>query len=182
MEKYDSLFAFGQRVKHQRESIGMSQQELAQLVGYKSRSSINKIELGKNDVVQSTIQKLADALQTTPAYLMGWEDLVAREAEEARSGRRTAREEMFRTHGTEHSISSLQLINDKVALLYYKAMDRYSASSLLTMIEAVDDLERDDVENISQVVQAYLRADAPIKKIVDTALQPYFPNDNDIGE
>lgn len=36
----------GQRVKIRREELGMSQEELATKVGYKSKSSINKIELG----------------------------------------------------------------------------------------------------------------------------------------
>lgn len=63
---------FGQRVKKYREEIGMSQDELAQIIGYKSRSSINKIELDKNEVTQTIICKLAKALKTTPGHLMGW--------------------------------------------------------------------------------------------------------------
>lgn len=74
MDKLDRLKAIGLRIKTRRESLGMSQESLAEKVGYKSRSSINKIELGKNDIVQSTIVKLADALETTPAYLMGWNE------------------------------------------------------------------------------------------------------------
>ncbi|MBR1566748.1 MAG: helix-turn-helix transcriptional regulator [Oscillospiraceae bacterium] len=73
MEKNEVLTAFGSRVRARREELGMSQQELATRLGYKSRSSINKIELGKNDVAQSTIKHLADALNTSPAYLMGWD-------------------------------------------------------------------------------------------------------------
>lgn len=65
---------FGQRVKKYREDIGMSQDELAQIIGYKSRSSINKIELDKNEATQTIICKLAKALKTTPGHLMGWAD------------------------------------------------------------------------------------------------------------
>lgn len=65
---------FGQRVKKYRESLGLSQDELAQSIGYKSRSSINKIELDKNEVTQTVIVKLAEALKTTPCCLMGWSD------------------------------------------------------------------------------------------------------------
>jgi len=71
MEKRDQLLLFGQRVKSRRTEVGLSQQELADRVGYKSRSSINKIELGKADILQSNIKKIADALYTTPAQLMG---------------------------------------------------------------------------------------------------------------
>lgn len=74
MDKEFVIYGIGQRIKCRRETIGMSQQELADRVGYKSRSSINKIEMGKNDIVQSTIRKIADALDCTPAYLMGWDE------------------------------------------------------------------------------------------------------------
>lgn len=52
----------------------MSQEELARKLGYKDRSTIAKIEAGVNDLTQSKISAVADALQTTTAYLMGWED------------------------------------------------------------------------------------------------------------
>lgn len=66
--------SIGQRIKQQREAIGMSQEELAQKLGYRSRSTINKIESGINDITQSKVIEFAQALGTTPAYLMGWED------------------------------------------------------------------------------------------------------------
>lgn len=62
------------RIKARREELGMSQEELAKKMGYKSRSSINKIELGHSDIPQSKIVKFANALDTTPEYLMGIED------------------------------------------------------------------------------------------------------------
>ena len=62
------------RIKSRREELGMSQQDLADKLGYKSRSAINKIESGLRDINQSKISDFADALETTPAYLMGWED------------------------------------------------------------------------------------------------------------
>lgn len=62
------------RIKIRREELGMSQEELAHKLGYKSRSTINKIEMGKNDITQSKIKAFAEALNCSPAYLMGWED------------------------------------------------------------------------------------------------------------
>jgi len=58
-------------IKKAREERGMSQDELARLVGFKSRSSINKIELGINDITQSKLVAIANALHTTPAALIG---------------------------------------------------------------------------------------------------------------
>lgn len=59
------------RIRQRREELGMTQDELANLMGYKSRSSINKIELGKSDIPQSKIKAFATALKTTPEFLMG---------------------------------------------------------------------------------------------------------------
>ena len=64
----------GDRIREKRESLGMSQEELAKKLGYKSRSSINKIEADARNLTQSKIKSIADALQTTPSYIMGWEE------------------------------------------------------------------------------------------------------------
>ena len=61
-------------IKLKRESLGLTQEELAKKLGYKTRSSINKIESGLSDIPQSKIAAFAKALNTTPAELMGWDD------------------------------------------------------------------------------------------------------------
>ena len=65
-------------IKRIRELKGISQDELARAVGFKSRSSINKIEQGVNDITQSKLVAIANALAVSPGELMG------REAEESR--------------------------------------------------------------------------------------------------
>ena len=65
------------RIRARREELGISQEELAKRMGYKSRSSINKIEKGENDIPQSKIVAFAKALRTTPEALMGWEQSPA---------------------------------------------------------------------------------------------------------
>ena len=67
------------RIKLRRQELNMSQEELAMKVGYKTKSSINKIESGQNDISQSKIYEFAKALKTTPSYLMGWEDEIKEE-------------------------------------------------------------------------------------------------------
>lgn len=64
----------GLRIKTRRNDLGLTQEELAQRMGYKSKSTINKIEKCLNDVSQSNVVKFANVLQTTEAYLMGWTD------------------------------------------------------------------------------------------------------------
>ena len=63
----------GDRVKLLREKKGMTQLELAEKLGYKSKSSVAHIENGR-DIPRAMVVTLADILDTTPAYLMGWED------------------------------------------------------------------------------------------------------------
>lgn len=62
----------GERIKQRRIELNMTQDELAKKVGYKSRSSINKIELSR-DLPLPKVQKVAKVLECSPSYLMGWE-------------------------------------------------------------------------------------------------------------
>jgi transcriptional regulator with XRE-family HTH domain len=64
----------GENILLMRKNLGWTQEELAKRMGYKSKSTINKIELGINDIPQSKIVQFADVLGTTPAHLMGWDD------------------------------------------------------------------------------------------------------------
>ena len=65
----------GERIKKAREKKGYSQTELANLLGYKSRSSVNKMEASERDIPKKIIEKLAEILDVTPSYLMGWENI-----------------------------------------------------------------------------------------------------------
>lgn len=68
------MSTIGNRIRKRREELGLSQDELGKRIGYKSRSSINKIELGHRNLTQSKIKAIADALETTPSYIMGWDE------------------------------------------------------------------------------------------------------------
>ena len=59
------------RILQRRLELGLSQEELAQRMGYRSKSSITKLEKGINDLPQSKVEELAQALETTPAALLG---------------------------------------------------------------------------------------------------------------
>ena len=65
----------GDRIRQRREQLDLSQEELAKRLGYKSRSSINKIERDASGLPQNKIAAIAAALHTTPAYIMGWEEM-----------------------------------------------------------------------------------------------------------
>lgn len=56
-------------IKQRRIELGLSQQELADKMGYKSRSTITKIEIGENQVPEAKLPKFARALDTSVEYL-----------------------------------------------------------------------------------------------------------------
>lgn len=61
----------GERIRDRRIELGMSQDELAKRLHYKSRSTINKIEAGVNDISQSKVRAFSQALDITEADLLG---------------------------------------------------------------------------------------------------------------
>ena len=76
-EKEIFLKEFGQRVKTCRHKKGFTLEELANKIGYHSnnaRSSVQKIESGKSDLPASKIRKLAEVLDVSIGYLMGFDE------------------------------------------------------------------------------------------------------------
>ena len=63
-----------ENIRARREELHMTQEELARKMGYKSRSTIAKIESGESDIPQKKIAAFAKALETTPGLLMGVSD------------------------------------------------------------------------------------------------------------
>lgn len=64
----------GERIRERRLFLGMTQDELAQITNYTSKSAISRIENGLNEVSPSKLAVFADALHTTPQYLSGFVD------------------------------------------------------------------------------------------------------------
>lgn len=64
----------GEKIRKRRIELGWTQQELADKMGYTSKSTINKIEKGRSDVAQKNIAKFAEVLGVSIAYLMDWEE------------------------------------------------------------------------------------------------------------
>lgn len=60
----------GNNIKRARELKGLTQDELAKRMGYKSRSTIARIENGDNDVSQSKLKKFADILDVSIDFLL----------------------------------------------------------------------------------------------------------------
>ena len=68
----------GERIRQKRESLGMTQEELAIKLGYASRSSVNKVE-NSSDITMKKIKMYAEALNTSVAYIAGWEEEFSEE-------------------------------------------------------------------------------------------------------
>ena len=64
----------GDRIRLKRNEIGLTQRDLAALVGYSHHSTLARIERGAVDVSQKKIVQFAEALGVSVAYLMGWKE------------------------------------------------------------------------------------------------------------
>lgn len=72
----------GQRIRALREAHDMTLEELGQKVGV-GKSTVRKWETGMiANMRRDKIAKLSDALNVTPAYLMGWDESKSPAAEE----------------------------------------------------------------------------------------------------
>lgn len=75
----------GERIRQKRIELGLSQAELAKRLGYTTRTAISNVETNKEDLTTTRVRKFADALNVTPAYLMGWEDTPSDDLAESAS-------------------------------------------------------------------------------------------------
>lgn len=62
----------GERIRKRRLEMGITQNELADLCGYSSRSTINKIENNYRNLSYDKLLKIAKVLDLSPDYLSGF--------------------------------------------------------------------------------------------------------------
>lgn len=60
----------GDKLKKRRLELGLTQEDLANKLGYKSKTAITRIEKNINDVSQAKLIKLAKALEVSPSYFV----------------------------------------------------------------------------------------------------------------
>jgi len=63
----------GENIKKRRNALGLTQEDVAQHVGV-NRATVQRYESGEIEVKRSVAIKLAEILETTPSYIMGWEE------------------------------------------------------------------------------------------------------------
>lgn len=62
---------FGKNLRDRRVELGMTQQELAEKLGFQFGQAISHLELGKNDISISWLPTIAKILRCNVAYLLG---------------------------------------------------------------------------------------------------------------
>lgn len=75
----------GKRIKERRQALKMSVDELSEIVG-KDRATIYRYESGDIENLSiGVLEPIAKALDTTPAYLMGWDKDLSSETKKDNS-------------------------------------------------------------------------------------------------
>lgn len=64
------MITLGQKIRQKREELKMSQEVLADLIGT-SQNQVSRYERDENKPTSSVLSNIADALQTTPDWLLG---------------------------------------------------------------------------------------------------------------
>ena len=65
------------RIKKRREQLGIKQDELAERLNLKGKSSVCKIEKAGDNISTKSIVRYALALECSPCFLMGWSEEVS---------------------------------------------------------------------------------------------------------
>ena len=154
----------GERIKHRRKELGISADDLAAAVGV-SRSTMFRYEKGDIEKVPGdTLVPIANALHTTPQYLMGWVHdpdesaaLLASLAEDAKRGCLEAEDAMYKTFGADRDKLALRLVGGKTAVLFYKAYKTADTAGLvMEILENIRDLDPDELLVISGMLRGFV--------------------------
>lgn len=126
----------GERIRQKRIELNLSQDELAKKTGYKSRSSIQKIECARN-LPLSKVEVMARALDCSPSVLMGWDELEVFDSPEA-----------FEKHwnaigGGRHPLELSDL--EHTLVVNFRASDPVTQSNVLKLL----DIEKKDADTLN---------------------------------
>ena len=146
----------GANIRKRRFELKMSQQELAEAMGYKTRSTIAKIESGENDVTQKKLQRFASVLDTTVEALIAGsspmeEELAITQADPSEGHRNAVIILAGGKSGRNNQNIPNQFINihEKPMLVY--CLEAYQAHP------AIDDLYVVCLKGWEDIVRAYAR-------------------------
>ena len=144
----------GTNIKKRRYELRMSQQELAEAMGYKTRSTIAKIESGENDVSQKKLQRFAAVLDTTVEALIsahGTAPAVAAVPAMEKKSRTVAIVLAGGKSGRNRQNIPSQFISVQGKPILVYSMDAYQAHP------AVDDIYAVCLKGWEDIIRAYAR-------------------------
>lgn len=130
------LQEIGTRIRMLRKQCGLSQDDLARLAGYTSRSSINKIEKGLVDLPQSKISLIASALGVSPTYIL--------------YGDKNPQENTTPTEGELDE-------GEKIWLDLYHRISEDSRDMLVKLVDAFDNLPAEERKFLLSVIELKLK-------------------------
>ena len=105
----------GKRIKERRMALGLSADQLGEMIG-KNRATVYRYESNEiENFPLPVITLLASALNTSPAYLMGWTDSPINPSDPAAKSLKTPLSELY-------SVSKLLSENNQKKLLEYANM------------------------------------------------------------
>lgn len=175
----------GERIKLRREELNISQEELAMKAGYKSRSSINKIEKDGRGLPQDKIQIIANILDVTPSYLMGWEneptllDRIIYLCEE----KNITRNKMERDIGISNGASSKWKISSPSIEILQKLAEYFKVSLEYLMVGNENTINQNSLQDLDIRRIQRARNKMPEKdrekmmKLLEVSFEDYFGED-----
>jgi len=130
----------GSIIKQLRLSLNLTQEELGKRVGLK-KAAINKYELGiVENIKRQTLIDLAEALETTPNHLMGWDEKIL------------DYQDISDVHPNRLSESPVYYFNPTVQDL---AQEIYENKELQVLFDASRKLDPDDIKMITEMVKRF---------------------------
>ena len=144
----------GDRIKQRRLELNMTQEELAKKAGYKSRSSIQKIESSR-DLPIDKIEISAKSLDISPSYLMGWSNDVDFIIDEPGTGKSQLLIEYV-----------LHIISKKYS--YESKNDERIAKAVTKLVDEIVDnsLDTEDIEKLTDDVKYIGKKNGKKKDII----------------
>lgn len=181
-----SKLNIGARIKSRRIELGLSVDDIAKQIG-KNRATIYRYESSEiEDLPTSILEPLAKALQTTPAYLMGWE----MGWENTQSSKQNTQQKQTDVE-LETLVDNYKLLNDngKKKLVDYSKdliqLESYTAKFAACSSGFKEENIADGKQNEQNLILSQVAARTPndIVKVHQTNLpdlSQFKPNDSDL--
>lgn len=148
--------------------MGLTQEGLAKRLGNSSRASICTVEKDREDLTTTRIAKFAKALDTSPAFLMGWTDDPSPNCtitsvsivEEGKTPKNITSKNII--HGTITGVKILDYDDDDTEISHNEKNKND---------EFFESLSDEDKEFIIQLYQDYKKADPSHRLAVEALLK-----------